>query len=571
MSFPESWLSELKNRNDIVSVVDSYVRLTKKGGRYWACCPFHHEKTASFSVTPDKQIFYCFSCKKGGDVIKFVMEMDRLTYPEAVEVLAQRVGMSVPAQTKDDEDKREYKKRLCQVMKDAAKFYYATLNSEEGKVCLDYLTRRGLEPVIKKLGLGYSPSDFERTIKHMTSLGYTHKELIDCGLAKQKDGRVYDTFRGRAMFPIMNVMGEIIAFGGRVIGEGEPKYLNSSETLIFNKRKNLYALNIVKSQKQIKSILLLEGYADVASLLAEGIGSAVASLGTAFTREQARLIKRYSTNVYLCYDGDDAGVSAALRACPILEAEGLSVKVIELPEKLDPDDFVRKYGKTRFYELAAGAKLAFAFKLSRISAEFDLKSPDGKIGYCNAAIAEIAKIENSVVAEMYTRQVSRETGISESSLNAQISGDMNKTPLKVAKFPNVNISGEKELIVMLLANPELSGIVDIKPDDFSIQLYREIFIFLKLQTKKGVLTSVDELLENTGHEQEVLELLATELSPVLDIKERLAQLIKHTKIATLRERCKQIGIEITKIDGEHRTLLLTELEKLNKEIYFLNR
>ena len=328
MAIPESFLQELVEKNDIVDVVGEYVRLTKRSGsNQFGLCPFHSEKTPSFSVSPDRQIYHCFGCGKGGGVINFIMEIENLSFPEAVEFLAKRVGMTMPEQ----EDSREAKKRrrLLDLNRDAARFFYSCLSKPEGKPALDYMARRQITPhTAKRFGLGYAPDTWDSLINAMKALGYSEYEMFDAGLVRKgKNGGHYDTFRNRLMFPVIDVRGDFIGFSGRILGDGEPKYMNSPETMVFNKSRNLFALNLAKKSKS-GHIILAEGNVDVVMMHQAGFDGAVASLGTSLTPEQARLISHYTNEVIIAYDNDGAGKKASQRAIGLLEKLDLKVKVL---------------------------------------------------------------------------------------------------------------------------------------------------------------------------------------------------------------------------------------------------
>lgn len=419
--FPSSFIDELVAKNDIVSVVSEYVQLTRKAGRFWACCPFHGEKTPSFSVSPDRQMYYCFGCHAGGSVINFVMEMDKLSYVDAIKQLASRVGMELPEEVDDEKLRydRAKRERLWGVCKEAAIIFNQQLYLPMGKAGLAYFSKRGLDAgVIKRFGLGYAAESWDILIKQLLGKGFSEDELIEAGLAQRgKSGGIYDAFRNRVMFPIIAVNSKVIGFGARTMGSDEPKYLNTGETLIFNKRQNLYGLNMQKG-KRIDDLLLVEGYMDVISLNAHGVTNAVASLGTAFTSQQARLIKRFSEKVYVCYDGDSAGQSASLRSLDILSQAGLKVRIITIPDGLDPDEFIRQRGSEEFNVLKSTAQPINAYKLNRIAARFDLKSEDGREEYVKQACAFIKALE-PIERERYASVVSKVSGISKDTVRAQ--------------------------------------------------------------------------------------------------------------------------------------------------------
>lgn len=419
--FPSSFLDELIAKNDIVAVVSEYIQLSRKAGRFWACCPFHGEKTPSFSVNPDKQMYYCFGCHAGGSVINFVMEMDKLSYVDAIKQLASRVGMELPEEVDDEKlrQDRAKRERLWAACKEAAIIFNQQLYSPIGNAGLSYFTKRGLNAgVIKRFGLGYSAQSWDMLIKQLSGKGFSEDELVEAGLAQRgKSGGIYDAFRDRVMFPIIGVNSKVIGFGARTMGSDEPKYLNTGETLIFNKRMNLYGLNMQKG-KRIDDLLLVEGYMDVISLNAGGVTNAVASLGTAFTAQQARLIKRFCQKVYVCYDGDSAGQNASLRSLDILSQAGLNVRIITIPDGLDPDEFIRQRGDEEFSALKSAAQPINAYKLDKIATRFDLMTEDGREEYVKQACAFIRTLE-PVEKERYASVVSKTSGISKDTVRAQ--------------------------------------------------------------------------------------------------------------------------------------------------------
>ena len=421
--FPEPWMDELLSKTDIVSVVSDYVSLNPKGGRFWGCCPFHNEKTPSFSVQPEKQMYYCFGCHAGGGVIHFVMEAERMGFVEAVKLLAQRANMELPDEVNDDRLKAEraYKERLYAACKEAARFYNAQLLSNAGKAAQAYLQRRGVTgAVATRFGLGYALDTWDGLLLHLGKKGFTQKELVDAGLAlrsKKGDG-AYDAYRDRLVFPIISATGRVIGFGARTMKKGEePKYINTGDTPIYNKRNNLYALNMQKGRRG-GDLMLVEGYMDVISLHAAGIDNAVASLGTAMTAQQARLVKRYADRVYLCYDGDGPGQAATLRGLDVLSAAGVDPRVIVIPEDMDPDDYVRKKGKQAFLKLKDSAYTANGYRLWSLSGRFDLNTADGREGFAKEACAFVGGLQ-PVERERYMPFIARKTGLPLDSVKAQ--------------------------------------------------------------------------------------------------------------------------------------------------------
>lgn len=416
-AFPEEWMSELLARNDIVSVISEYLPLKEKSRRFWGCCPFHNEKTPSFSVEPEKQFYYCFGCHAGGDVIHFVMEQEKLSFIEAVKLLANRANMPLPDQVDDQQYQKQkaFRDRLYEICREAALYYHELLKSPQGRIGRSYLQARGIsEKTMVRFGLGYALPEWESLKKHLLQKGFGEDDMLACGLLKQKKERNYDAFRGRVMYPIVAGRQKVIGFGARALGDEQPKYLNSPETEIFNKRKNLYGLNMLKGQR-LEDIVIVEGYMDVIGLYQVGVTNAVASLGTALTMEQARLIKRHVPRVYLAYDGDFAGQNATLRGMDILSEEGLEVKVVKLPQGIDPDEFVKEEGKEAFEVLKNDALSLNSFRLEHLKNQYDLDDPDAAEQFAQKASAFIAGL-SPLERERYYRELSRQTGFSINAL-----------------------------------------------------------------------------------------------------------------------------------------------------------
>ena len=377
--YSENLIEEVRSKSNIADVVSGYVKLQKKGNTYFGLCPFHNEKTPSFSVTPGKQMYYCFGCGAGGDVFSFLMKYENFTFGEAMETLAKQVGVELPAQEYSPQMKREAdrKGQLLEVNKEAGKYYYMLLRSDHGKRALEYFKKRGLsDETMRRFGLGYSDKFSDDLYHYLKKKGYEDELLKDSGLItydERRGGR--DKFWNRAMFPIMDVRGKVIGFGGRVMGEGEPKYLNSPETKIFDKGRNLYGLNFARATKK-PQLLLCEGYMDVIALHQAGFDNAVASLGTAFTSGHASLIKRYTKEVYLTYDSDGAGVKAALRTIPILRDVGIMTKVINMSPYKDPDEFIKALGAKAYQERIDQAENSFLFEIRILERDYDMTDPE---------------------------------------------------------------------------------------------------------------------------------------------------------------------------------------------------
>ena len=411
MAFPESFITELAERNDIVDVVSGYVRLSKKSGsNLFGLCPFHSEKTPSFSVSPDKQIYHCFGCGKGGGVINFIMEIENLSFPEAVEFLARRVGMELPEQADDHESRR--RARMLALNRDSARYFHDQLSMPGAQIAREYIAKRQIsKKMVTAFGLGFAPDGWSGLIDAMHAKGYTDYELFDAGLVRRgKSGGYYDTFRRRLMFPVIDVRGNVIGFSGRVLGDGEPKYMNSPETLVFNKSRNLFALNLAKKSKS-GYIILSEGNIDVVSLHQAGFDSAVASLGTSLTPEQARIISRYTNEVIIAYDNDGAGIKASQRAIGILEKLDLKVKVLRVNGAKDPDEFIRLKGADAFRNLLEGAENQVDYRLRAVTDKYDLSVDEQKVEFLKEASELVARLPGSVERQVYAMRVASMAGV----------------------------------------------------------------------------------------------------------------------------------------------------------------
>lgn len=421
MAIPAQFLDELTARCDIADVVADYVPLQRKSGRLWGLCPFHGEKTPSFSVSPDRQMFYCFGCHKGGGVISFIMEIENLTFPDAVRLLAQRAGMEVPEEG-DSDDFRRKRQRLLALNKEAARFFHGQLSSPACAAGARYLfeTRRLSHGIATRFGLGAIPDGWDNLIRAMADRGYEKSDLLDAGLAvRGQNGRIYDRFRNRVIFPIIDLRGDVIGFGGRVLDDGTPKYLNSPDTMIFNKSRNLFALNLARKSK-LGRIILTEGYMDTISLHQAGFDCAVASLGTALTPDHAQLLARYTKEVVISYDGDGAGVSAAQRAIPMLEATGLKVRVLRMKGAKDPDEFLKKYGHDAFQRLLDQSENHVEYRLGRILDQYDLTDDAQKVEFLRAAVELVASLPSPVEREVYGARCAETAGIAADAMNQEV-------------------------------------------------------------------------------------------------------------------------------------------------------
>lgn len=427
--FDQRFLDELIARSDIVDVVSGYVALQRKGGNLFGLCPFHNEKTPSFSVSPDKQIYHCFGCKKGGGVINFIMEIENLTFPEAVRFLAKRANLPVPEDDGPQDGADRLRRRVLELNRDAARWYYDLLCSPEGAAVQAYLDRRQIRKSIAvRFGMGASPDRWDGLLTAMTRKGYTKEELLAAGLVVNgRNGRLYDKFRNRLMLPVIDTRGDVVGFGSRVIDNSEPKYMNTTETITYSKRRILYGLNLAKKTRR-PNIILCEGNLDVVTLHQAGFDNAVASMGTALTVEQTRLLSRFTKELVLCYDNDNAGQLATQRALELLNNSEFSVKVLKLPNRMvdgkptkqDADDFIKNYGPAAFENLLSGSENGMEFRMTQIAARYDLTSDEGRIGYAGEMAEELCRLENAVERDVYTNRAAQTAGLSPEAMKLEV-------------------------------------------------------------------------------------------------------------------------------------------------------
>lgn len=516
MAFLPSFIDDVIARNPIEDVVGQYVALKRQGGNLFGLCPFHGEKTASFSVAPEKGIFYCFGCHKGGGVINFIMEIENLSYPDSVRYLAKRAGLEVP---EDEQYQSRYRKqeRLWGLSKEAARFFCSQLYAPAGAAGLAYAQKRRLSKnTLTRFGIGFAPNAWSNLLDAMKRKGYTEEELLEAGLAvKSAKGAVYDRFRNRLMFPIIDVRGNVIGFGGRVMDDSTPKYLNSPETLIFNKRKNLFALNLAKKSKQGR-IILVEGYMDAIALHQFGFDCAVASLGTSLTEEHAALLSRYTDQVVLIYDGDAAGQNATQRAIPMLEKTGVQVKVLRMRGAKDPDEFLNKYGADRFKLLLEESENRVEYQLQAIERKYDLKSDEQRVRFLQEAAEFLATLSNAVQREVYGVRAAEAAGITYEAMKLEVQKAykrrVNREKKKQEKidlapaaaqqpkprsmhYANIRSAmAEEGVISMVLREPALLELAGKLPAEyFSSELLGKVFRQLLLRYQQGLSVSLGAL------------------------------------------------------------------------------
>ena len=524
MPFPPAFLDELAARNPIEEVVGQYVNLKRSGSNLFGLCPFHGEKTPSFSVAPDKGIYYCFGCHKGGGVINFEMEIEGLSYPDAVRALAQRVGMEVPD---DEEYQSRYRKqeRLWALAKEAARFFVTQLYAPTGAEGLRYAQSRGMSKgTLTRFGIGFAPDSWDSLCKAMRAKGYTDEELKDAGLVSvsQKNGNIFDRFRNRLMFPIIDVRGNVIGFGGRVMDNSTPKYLNSPETEIFNKRKNLFALNIAKKTK-LGYLILVEGYMDAIALHQYGFDCAVASLGTSLTEEHAVLLSRYTEQVVLIYDGDEAGQNATKRAIPMLEKAGLQVKVLQMRDAKDPDEFLKKFGADRFKLLLEESSNRVEYQLRAIQKKYDLNVDEDRVKFISEAAELVSSLGNAVQREIYGNRVAEVGKISSDAMKLEVNKAFKRRQYRekrkqeridlapavaaqpksrTIRYDNVRSAMAEEIVLaQCLSDAAMIAETEgLKPEEFSSPLLGRVFEQLQQQSRQGMVPSVAGLTDFTGEE-----------------------------------------------------------------------
>lgn len=541
MAFPEAFLDELIARNPIEDVVSQYVNLKRSGSNLFGLCPFHGEKTPSFSVSPDKGIYYCFGCHKGGSVINFEMEIEGLSYPDAVRALAKRAGLEVP---EDEQYQSRYRQqeRLWALHKEAARFFHSRLYAPIGANALQYATGRGMpKSILTKFGIGYAPNSWTDLVDYLRSKNYTDQELRDSGLVtvSQKNGNLFDRFRDRLMFPIIDVRGNVIGFGGRIMNSSDKsaaKYLNSPETLIFNKRKNLFALNLAKKSK-LGYLILVEGYMDAIALHQYGFDCAVASLGTALTEDGANLLSRYTEQVVLIYDGDEAGQNATQRAIPILEKAGLQVKVLKMRDAKDPDEYLKKFGADRFRILLEESANRVEYQLNAILKKYDLRDDEQKVQYLQESAGLIGSLSSAVQREVYGGRVAEAAGISEDAMKLEVNRALKRRTYqekkkqekidlsparnlqpkeKSIRYSNLRSARAEEMIIaQVLREPALfAQIPDLQPEIFSSEFLGRAFRQLRDRYHQGLDVSLGGLSDFTAEEMSHLAGISQQQGPV---------------------------------------------------------
>lgn len=583
MAIPAHFIDELVARCNIADVVADYVPLTRKSGSLWGCCPFHSERTPSFHVVPERQIYKCFGCGKGGGVINFIMEIENLSYPDAVRFLAKRVGLEVPEDRDGSGAFRKRRERLLELNREAARFFHACLHSPEGRAGVDYLFgRRKLSKAIAtRFGLGMAPEGWDNLITAMAAKGYEKSDLLDAGLVvRSKEGRVYDRFRNRVMFPIIDLRGDVIGFGGRVLDDSTPKYLNSPDTTVFNKGRNLFALNLAKKSR-LGRIILTEGYMDTISLHQGGFDCAVASLGTALTPDHAQLLSRYTKEVVIAYDGDGAGVSAAQRAIPILERTGMKVRVLQVKGAKDPDEFLKQYGPEAFAKLLDQSENHIEYRIDQVKAKYDLTDDAQRVEFLREAVEVVAGLHSPVEREVYGARCAELAGISAEAMGQEVKSARTRRARKEWKqqerraltpavqlqpkerslrYENIrSAQAEGGVLRLVLLDPELfrqTG--SLKPEDFSSPLLAKTYRLLRERWEEGLAVQLSAL---AG------DLEAEEMNCLTDMVQRPESL--QNGVQALRDYIEIIEAEAEKrsLPGDQDALLTLQKKLLEKKAY----
>ncbi len=590
MYYPDELVEEVRSKNDIVDVVGSYVRLKKSGANYFGLCPFHNEKSGSFSVSPHKQMFHCFGCGEGGNVFTFLMKYENYTFPEAIKVLADRVGVSLPEVEYSVEQSKAKKHRelLFEVNKEAAKFYYYLLRNEQGRLGMEYLTGRALTPeTINKWGLGYSTQYSDSLVKYLRSKGYSDSLIRESGLVNYDEKRgLSDKFWNRVIFPIFDANGKVIGFGGRVMGDGKPKYLNSPETEIFDKGKNLFGLNFARSSRK-NQFILCEGYMDVITMHQAGFTQAVASLGTAFTSGQANVLRRYAGEVLLLYDSDEAGVKAALRAIPILKEAGIRGKVVNLKPFKDPDEFIKNLGAEEFQKRLDEATNCFFFEIEVLSKNYNLSDPGEKSSFHREIAKKLCEFTEDDERENYLSATAHRFMIDEENLRKLVVKIAAQPVLaKTIERPKSGIAEKavkdpnREAQRLLLTwMTEDSGLYKqlkkhIAAEDFREPLYHEVASMLFAQFEAGRINpaAIISTFEDPNDQSEVASLFNTRLRELENERDRE----KALRDIVIKVKRHSYEVAQSELAGDPRSLMLAieskkVLEDLNRiTIQFTN-
>lgn len=581
---PQSFIEELRMRSDIEDVAGSYVQLKKRGRISVGLCPFHSEKTGSFTVYPESQSFYCFGCGAGGDVVGFIRRIENLEYVEALRFLAQRAGMSLPEDAIDDKT-AILKTKILEMNRIAARFYFEKLGTPEGKPALNYLLGRELSPkTIKHFGLGYAPNSWCELTDLLRKKGYSYEEMeIGCLSRKNKSGNYYDVFRDRVMFPIIDLRGNVIGFGGRKMSGDGPKYYNTQDTPVFKKTKNLFALNFAKKQK-LEKLILCEGYMDVIAMHQAGFTEAVASLGTSLTSDQCRLASSYVEEAVLAYDSDEAGQKATKRAIGLLDEVGIRTKILSIDGAKDPDEYIKKFGATRFKHLIEQSTGSVEYELSKISSKYDVTNPEGKISALKEAISLLADMKNPLEREVWVAKLSHDYGTTKDGILSQVQTKIKRRvkaennrmlinrPLQVTTYggavpeklnnPSAAIAEEK-LLGSIMQNPEvLSRLKDcLSTEDFVCELYKSFYSKLLSTLSTGNEVTISLFGEDFTLEQQGI---ITKLTAIAREHKYTAEDAIEASQTMLKLKDKKSDSEIAKLSGEELAKYIQKMRNAKK-------
>lgn len=577
--YSDEIIDDVRQSNDIVDVISQYVRLKRSGRNYFGLCPFHNEKSPSFSVSPDKQIFHCFGCGVGGNVISFIMKIEGISFVEAVQMLAERANIALPTlQNNVDTAKEELKAKVYGVNEFAAQFYHQNLYKPEAKIAQEYVKKRKLtQSTLEAFQIGFS-GRFDELFKNLKKQGFGEKEILESGLVNKNDkGQYIDRYRNRLMFPICNVRGRVIAFGGRVLDDSKPKYINSPENIVYSKGRHLYGLNVAK-KGDLKKILIVEGYMDVISLHQRGITNVVASLGTAMTQQQGFLLRKHAEQIILSFDSDEAGLTAKMRALEILQTMGCDLRILQMEGAKDPDEYVIKYGNARFLHLIDQALSVVEFKVKVLKQHLNLENINDKIKFLNQIAKIMANIENTIEREVYMEQIAGEYGISKEAIYAEVNklAYSHHQGEKVLEKPKpVAIHQKKEdttitpavkrredtvLSILLTGNLNLYQIIKVymNPEDFKQEINRKIVQKLYEEFEKGN-SNINTLIDHLSDEEQsrVTAILAEDYE-IDDMEKAIDDLMQSYQRDKLTDRKFEILSLLDTIEDEGKK---KELEK----------
>ena len=559
---PEQLIQEIISANDIGEIASAYTTLKRNGNSLVGLCPFHKEKTPSFHVSLDRQLYYCFGCGEGGNVVGFIEKAENLDYVETIKFLAQRANINVDTSSfsKEENERYEQRQRIYQINRETARFYRNCLLGDIGEKAREYVEKRGISSqMVTVFGLGYAPASWDGAVKHLLSLGFRKDELLVAGIAGKSDsGRVYDKFRDRLIFPIIDIRSNVIGFGGRIFEGDGPKYLNSQDTLVFNKRNNLFNLNLAKN-KSPKNLILVEGYMDVLTLYQYGVTNAVASLGTALTTEQARLMSRFVPEVIVCYDTDNAGQKATKRALEVFSGLDVNVKVLNLPDGKDPDEFVRKNGARAFEDAMGNSRSTTQFKLYELEKQYNIKDDVQKIEFVSAAAKILASLNNSIERDVFLKQISEKTNISPNAIETEVNKNLRRNiksvqreeikestkPLYTNKTAAENklIVAERKMISLILSDKTVAEkYSDILEDDFfTLKAHKHIFQLLRDNSGKDSASIINALEEDERNDGAAAMTISVHYDDTLKAADEIISVIKKEKHNYLIEQAIKSG------------------------------